>query len=185
MGCDLISRTEKIHRWLFKCPTGQLFASFLTYGLPARPPIIYPSQVLRAVILGFCALNMGIQLLPFSVLRSTTSNYSPRSSSASLVYLSNSELVPIPSSHCLSPIRTSPGSIVYWSAPPLSTLLHVTEGCDFCHEVICCSDILTLSLDGPTKPVPCRPLRLLRVFRSPLISHAPNNCDPSGLQSQL
>ena len=33
--------------------------------------------------------------------------------------------------------------------------------------------------------VPCRPLRLLRVFRSPLIFHALNNCDPSGLHSQL
>ena len=68
---------------------------------------------------------------------------------------------------------------------PLSTLLHVTEGCDLCHEVICCSDILYLSIDGPRKHVPCRPLRLFHVFRSPLISHALNNCDPSGLHSQL
>ena len=27
---------------------------------------------------------------------------------------------------------------------PLSTLIHVTEGCDLCHEVICCSDTLPL-----------------------------------------
>ena len=74
MGCDLISRTEQIHRWVFKCPTGQLFATFLSYGLPARTPIIHPSQLLGAVIIGLWALNMGPQLLSSSVLRSGTSN---------------------------------------------------------------------------------------------------------------
>ena len=36
-GCDLISCTEQRHRWLLKCPTGQLLASFLAYGvMPQR-----------------------------------------------------------------------------------------------------------------------------------------------------
>ena len=55
MGCDLISRTEQIHRWSFKCPTGQLFASFLSYGIPARSPDIHPFQALGAVTIGLWA----------------------------------------------------------------------------------------------------------------------------------
>ena len=48
MGCDLLSRTGQIHRWLLKCPTGQHLASFLAYGGPSRPPYIHPSRALRA-----------------------------------------------------------------------------------------------------------------------------------------
>ena len=53
MGCDLLSRTEQIHRWLLKCPTGQHLASFLAYGGPSRPPYIHPSQALGAQTLTF------------------------------------------------------------------------------------------------------------------------------------
>ena len=123
MGCDLISRTEQIHRWLFKCATGQLFASFLSYGIPARPPDIHPSLVLGAVPIGLWARF--IILLSFGVLdlELTTSDV-----------LNVSDLVlgtcPIPSSNvCHQPVR-------YFGVLVTGPLLHYrsfstsTEGCD-------------------------------------------------------
>ena len=138
MGCDLISRTEQTHRWLFKCPTGQLFASFLSYGIPARSPDIHPFQVLGAVTIGLWARHIVLLSTDVPDLELITSD------ALNVSDLSLLGTCPIP----LSIFCHQPGSClgVLVTGPPLHYRPFPTtiEGCDLVRKVSCRVAILTL-----------------------------------------
>ena len=139
MGCDLISRTERIHRWSFKCPTGQLFASFLSYGIPARSPDIHPFQVLGAVTIGLWAphivlLSTGVP--DFELITSDALNVSDLSLPGTYPIL-------------FSIICHQPGSClgVLVTGPPLHyrPFSMIIEGCDLVKSHLLCRHPNTLT----------------------------------------